>query len=609
MSKEELVVGIDLGTTNSEIAAFVDGMPQVLGGEQAILPSCVGFSDEGKLLVGESARNQYLVYPELTVRSIKRKMGQSEKVTLGKQSFSPEEISSFILRELAQRAQAILGQEVKKAIITVPAYFSDAQRNATRQAGELAGLEVVRILNEPTAASLAYGLSEESEKTVMIYDLGGGTFDVSIVAMAGDVTEVLASHGNNHLGGDDFDQKLINILLNKFQRRHKIDLKDCHPAAYSRLCRAAEEAKKKLSFEPYASVREESLVQKSGKGLHLDVEISREQYEKEIRALLESTMDSVSRAMADAGKTAEQIDEILLVGGSTRTPLVWEMLEEKTGVKPRQDVHPDLCVALGAGVLASRIAGHDIKKVLVDVSPFSFGPSYLGEEDGLPYPYCYHPIIRRNTPLPITRTESYYTSVPYQEAVEISIFQGENPDALKNIPVGQFRVEGLNTREEPNEILCRMNLNIDGILKVTAIEKRTGKSKYITISNAFSTRNEVDIAREQQRLRKIYETSGFSVTDFATDDSDVIDVEAATAGNDASPLKFDMKFAQNSQRANKLLERSCKLIPEVHEEDREDIIDLHERINQALAESDNAQLEESLAELEELLFFVEGNND
>ena len=606
---EELIVGIDLGTTNSEIAAFVDGTPRVLGAEQGILPSCVGFSEDGKLLVGEPARNQYLLYPELTVRSIKRRMGQNDKVTLGDQRFSPEEISSFILRELVQRAESLLGQEVKKAVITVPAYFSDTQRKATHQAGQLAGLEVVRILNEPTAASLAYGLSEESEKTVMIYDLGGGTFDVSIVAMAGDVTEVLASHGNNHLGGDDFDEKLVHLLIDAFRQRHGIDLKDRHPAAYARLCRAAEEAKKILSFEPYATVREESLVQQHGKALHLEIEISREQYEQEIHALLESSMDSVSRAMADAGKNAGQIDEILLVGGSTRTPLIWRMLEDKTSVKPRQDVNPDLCVALGAGVLASRLAGHDIKKVLVDVSPFSFGPSYLGDKDGLPYPYCYRPIINRNTPLPITRTESYYTSAPFQEVVEINIFQGENPDALKNIPVGQFRVEGLTPMEDSNEILCRMNLDIDGILKVTAIERRTGKSKYITISNALSVRNELEIAREQERLRKIYETSNFAWMGNADSDFEVIDGETtAVVDDNANPLKFDTAFSQKSQQAKALLERSRGLLQRVHEEDKEDIIDLHERINQALSEVNHAELDEALHELEELLFFVEGDH-
>ena len=257
----DLVVGIDLGTTNSEVAAFHDGQVRVLGpGPNRMLPSCVGISPGGELLVGESARNQQLVYPERTVRSIKRKMGSAETVALGEKTFSPQEISALILRELAEWARRELGQPVERAVITVPAYFSDAQRNATREAGAMAGLEVVRILNEPTAASLAYGFGDGARHTVMIYDLGGGTFDVSIVTMEGDVTEVLASHGNNHLGGDDFDDLLLERLEGEFHKRHGIWLRDGHRAAQARLWWAAEAAKKKLSFEPYARVREEALV-------------------------------------------------------------------------------------------------------------------------------------------------------------------------------------------------------------------------------------------------------------------------------------------------------------------------------------------------------------
>jgi molecular chaperone DnaK (HSP70) len=312
-------------------------------------------------------------------------------VTLGEKTFTPPEISALILRELARWAGQRLGQPVKKAVITVPAYFSDAQRNATREAGELAGLEVMRIVNEPTAASLAYGLDTEACRTVMIYDLGGGTLDVSVVRIEGEVTEVLASHGNNHLGGDDFDQKLVDHLVEAFRRQHGVDLRDRNPGAYARLWWAAEAAKKQLSDEPYARVREESLVQVDGVPLHIDVEISRHEYEGMIRPLLEQTLESVSRALADAGLVPGALDEVLLVGGSTRTPLVVQLLEQLCQKAPRQDLHPDLCVALGAGVLASRLGGHDVERVLVDVSPFSFGPSYLGMRDGFEYPHCYHP--------------------------------------------------------------------------------------------------------------------------------------------------------------------------------------------------------------------------
>ncbi len=485
MSIDESIVGIDLGTTNSEVAAFVDEKVRVLGTETArMLPSCVGLSPEGELLVGEPARNQSLRYPGHTVRSIKRKMGSDVVVKLGDKGFSPQEISAIILRELTDRARRELGRPIERAVITVPAYFSDSQRQATREAGALAGLEVVRILNEPTAASLAYGFTEGQRQTLLVYDLGGGTFDVSIVTIEGEVTEVLASHGNNHLGGDDFDELLFALLADAFQDDHGIDLRAGHPAARARLWRAAEEAKKRLSFEPYTTVREEALVTLDGAPLHLDMEISRADYEDLIRPLVESTLDSVTKAMDDAGKRPRDLDGVLLVGGATRTPLVMAIVERRAGLPAKQAIDPDLCVALGAGVMASRLAGHDVERVLVDVSPYSFGISYLGARGGFPYPHCYKPIIQRNTPLPITRTEAYMTSVPFQTTVAIDVYQGDDGDALKNIPVGDFKVEDLTPTEEPNVVLCRMNLDLDGILHVTATEKRTGKSKHISIDSA-----------------------------------------------------------------------------------------------------------------------------
>jgi molecular chaperone DnaK (HSP70) len=621
MSENELIVGIDLGTTNSEIAAFVGDRPQVLGhGKTKMLPSCVGISASGELLVGESAKNQLLVYPEQTVRSIKRKMGSDEKVSLGTKTFTPQEISAIILRELAQWGQKQLNKPVKKAVITVPAYFSDAQRQATREAGELAGLEVVRILNEPTAASLAYGFADDSQRTVMVYDLGGGTFDVSIVTIQGDITEVLASHGNNHLGGDDFDDLLLKRLLEEFQQRNNIDLKDCHPASYSRLRWAAEEAKKKLSYEPYANVREESLATKDGKARHLDIEIARTDYEAMIRPLVESTLESVFKAIQDSSKQADHLDAILLVGGSTRTPLIWKILEERTGIVPRQDVHPDLCVALGAGVLASRLAGLDVNRVLVDVSPYSFGPSYVGDRDGRRYPYCYHPIIKRNTPLPVTKTDSYFTAAPYQKEVEIEIFQGDDPDALKNILVGNFRIEGLTPTPDPNEVMCRMSLDIDGILNVAAIEKCTGKSKHITISNALKQKNEKEMAAAQERLKKLYELRSrdteatFDAEDEAADNpyDELLDAESQDADDDSGNteteqnLKFDPQLSQNIQKARELVSRSRVMLEKIHAEDKEEIIDLHEQIEEAISAQDNQSLSSATDELKELLFFIEG---
>jgi len=608
----ELIAGIDLGTTNSEIAAFVDGGVQVLGPESGkMLPSCVGFSPAGELLVGQAARHQQLLYPGLTVRSIKRRMGSGETVRLGEKTFTPQEISALILRELVEWARRDLNRPVEKAVVTVPAYFSDAQRNATREAGALAGLEVVRIFNEPTAASLAYGFGDASHHIAMVYDLGGGTFDVSIVSVEGDVTEVLASHGNNQLGGDDFDDLLLERLEREFQQQYGIDLRHGHASAHARLWWAAEEAKKKLSFEPYARVREEALVIDNGKPLHLDLELSRSEYEEMIRPLIESTLDSVSKALSDARKSPGDLDAILLVGGSTRTPMISRRLQELTNLEPRQDVHPDLCVALGAGVLASRLAGHDVERVLVDVSPFSFGPSYLGERGGFPYPHCYHPIIHRNTPLPVTRTDSYCTAHPYQTVVEIEIYQGEDEDALKNILVGDFLIEGLRPTEEPNEVLCRMSLDVDGILHVTAIEKETGKSKHITIARALQARTPSEIAEARERLKVLYSSrieERWQAADEEVDLEGAAVTSAEGSGESERTATAVPRIPDEVEReANDLFERSRRLLDTMHPEDKEEAIGLHERINAAISSNDPEALKEAVTALRELIFFVEGH--
>jgi molecular chaperone DnaK (HSP70) len=603
----DLIAGIDLGTTNSEIAAFTGGQVRILGpGDTRMLPSCVGFSPGGDLLVGEAARNQQALYPERTVRSIKRKMGSEEKVRVGSKDFLPQEISALILRELAEWAHRALGERPQRAVVTVPAYFSDAQRNATREAGALAGLEVVRILNEPTAASLAYGYGEGSRHTVLIYDLGGGTFDVSVVTVEGDVTEVLASHGNNHLGGDDFDDLLAERLAAEFEKQHGVDLRQGHPAAKARLWWAAEEAKKKLSFEPYVKIREEALVTRFFRPQHLEVEISRDEYEAMIRPLVESTLDSVSKALRDSGKKPGDMDAILLVGGSTRTPLVSRLLMETTGLEPRQDVHPDLAVALGAGVMAARLAGRAVERVLVDVSPYSFGVSYLGDRGGYPYPHCYKPIIRRNTPLPLTRTEQYMTSHPYQTEVDVHVYQGDDEDALKNILVGDFRVEGLTAMDEANEILCRMHLDLDGILEVAAVEKRTGKSKHIRIANALRAKSAEEIAAGRKRIQELYETRG-EIVDDAWETAEDLEEDVVDAGARVIEMPAPVRPDADAEIEG-LLERSRRLLTKMHAEDREEAIDLHEKIDTAMASGDAAALKGATAALKELLFFVEGQS-
>ncbi len=626
-----IVVGIDLGTTNSEVAAYVDGKVRILGPKGGkILPSCVGVAPDGQLLIGEAALNQQRVYPERTVRSIKRKMGSEETVNLAGKSYRPQEISALILKELASWASNELGQPVNRAVITVPAYFSDAQRTATREAGTLAGLEVMRILNEPTAASLAYGFADGMRHTVLVYDLGGGTFDVSVVMIEGDVTEVLSSHGNNRLGGDDFDDLLAAHLEREFTKRHGIQLGEGHAAARARLWWAAESAKKQLSFEPYAKVREEALIVRNGEPLHLDVEVSRAEYEAMILPLVESTLESVSKALTDAGKNADDLYAILLIGGSTRTPLVSRLLTERTGLEPRQDVHPDLGVALGAGVLASRLAGHDVDRVLVDVSPYSFGPSHLGERGGFPYFHCYRPVIRRNSPLPVTRTESYYTS-PHQTSVNVEIFQGEDSDALNNILVGEFQVEGLSSVSEMNEVLCRMSLDLEGILHVSAIEKRTGKTKQITIAGALKEKSKGEIEASRLRLEELFQLRATELedpieADYEDDDEDlgnqVVSIDSKkpyvngkangaiehlpAPSLEADPIETG-DWVGRRRLAVDLLFQAKAASQRMHAEDRQEAETLVQAIEAAVARREVKAFDESLRSLEELLFFVEGS--
>lgn len=594
----DVIIGIDLGTTNSEVAALVNEKVEVLAadGEQ-IMPSVVGLSPEGNLLVGTPARNQYGLYPERTVKSIKRLMGTDQRVVLGERAYSPPEISAMILRTLKARAEAALGTPVHKAVITVPAYFSDAQRQATRDAGQIAGLDVTRILNEPTAAALAYGADREGARTILVYDLGGGTFDVSLVQVHDDVTEVLASHGNNRLGGDDFDQLLLDFVLNRFTASGGGDVR-ANRRAMSRLLHAVEEAKKRLSFEPYARIREEHLAERDGVPVHLDLEVARAEYEQLIRPLLDGTLDSVHRALADAGKHPDEVDEILLVGGATRTPLVSELLKGKTGLTPRQELHPDLCVAFGAGVLAARVAGHEVRRVLVDISPYSFGPSYFGFLNGVPSEHCYRPIIYRNTPLPVSRTESYVTMVDNQEAWRVSVYQGDDPNALNNILVGRFVIEGLSQVPAGNEILCRMDLDLDGILKVTAVEKRTGLAKYIAIEGATTAMSEAEVARARRHMQDLFGEEG-------EENLGLIEMGEADSAPVASVEEEERDQRVQISEARALLERSRRLLDKMNPEDREEAIALHEQIESALHAAEWDRLRQAATDLADLSFYVE----
>jgi molecular chaperone DnaK (HSP70) len=572
------ILGIDLGTTNSEVAFYTGGRPEVLSDESGriILPSVVGLSETGELLVGEAARNQYVLYPERTVRSIKRRMGSDGKVRLGEREYTAQEISAMILSRLKDIARQKLGRPVTKAVITVPAYFSDAQRQATREAGEIAGLEVVRIINEPTAAALVYEAARTQGKRVLVYDLGGGTFDVSVARIESGVVEVIASHGNNQLGGDDFDHKIVEHVREHLKLKHGVNLDD-RPQAVARVTRAAETAKKQLSDHPFARIQEEYLAEQDGKPVNLDLELSRSDYEEMISPFIEETLGAIHIALESAGLTASQVDEILLVGGSTRTPLIRRRLTEAFGMKPRGEVDPDLCVALGASIQGASIAGVEVSAVLVDVTPYTFGVSAVGELDGDYYPFCFTPVIPRNTPIPVRRSEVFFTVNDEQREVRIEIYQGEDRDAKKNIPLGEFLVSGLSKAPAGNPIIVDLALDGDGILQVSAREKATGLERRITIDKAAPRYDAAHLDEARDRIGALFD----------------------------SPAGSGHGAAASESELDALLAKAAGKLPAAGEEDRAEIADLIKTIRDAETSGDAAALSKARSQLQDILFYLE----
>lgn len=489
------IIGIDLGTTFSAVGFVHAGRPVILpnGGER-IVPSVVGFTPAGQLIVGTPARNQHLLYPERTVRSIKRKMGTNEKVHLNGRDYTPAEVSAIILREMKRIAEANLNAPVERAVITVPAYFSDAARQATREAGEIAGFTVERILNEPTAAALAYGLDRSGDAQLLaVYDLGGGTFDVSIVELNQGVLEVRASHGDVRLGGDDFDERLMNYLAENFMEEHDLDPR-LDRKALARLTRAAEQAKIELSTQPFARVREEYLLEKDGRPLHLDLELERSEFEDLIADLLEKTLTAFDQSLADAGITARDLDRVLFVGGSTRIPRVWELVANHTGLEPMLEINPDEAVALGAGVQAALLAGEPLDAVLVDVTPHSLGIEVAEMQFGQIIPDRYGVIIHRNTTLPTRRAQVFSALFPDQTAINIKVYQGEAPVASQNTLLGEFLFSDLEPEEEglPPRVTVQFDLDSDGILHVSATDRGSGAVEQTTLRAAHTRLSPAD---------------------------------------------------------------------------------------------------------------------
>jgi len=581
----EWIVGIDLGTTNSELAVVLDGEVKVLPVHgNPIMPSCVGFDPAGKLLVGQVAKNQWVAAPESTVISIKRKMGENVRIDLGDRSFSPEEISSFILRELKQEGEKQLGKPISKAVITVPAYFNETQRKATQTAGMLAGLEVVRILNEPTAAALAYDADKTENQTLLVYDLGGGTFDVSVVVVESGVVEVKASHGDTHLGGDDFDQLLIDHTVSEFRKIHNRELV-LSPQVHHRLKTILERAKCRLSDEPYVIVREEYI---DGKN-HLEMEITREAYERMITPLLEKTLGCVHQALNDAKFTPRDIHKVMLVGGATRTPLVHQLLQERLRLEPRFEIHPDLVVAMGAAIQASVLGGEKRHSILVDITPHTLSTAALGAYYGWERMICV-PIIPRNTALPVNKAEIFYTLFDNQKRVQVQVYQGEGPLPEDNFLVGEFMVDGLSEVPSGNPVVLHLELDLNGMLKTTATEKNTGLSKSVAMD--LRGKNIINFEEARKNVDDVLHASLSNSSPFPPKGER--DEEPDGSSQELVSAAKDLR-----KRAEILLTKN------ISSEDAQEINhSLHQSV-QAIAERNWAELGKINNSLSDLLFYLE----
>jgi len=594
------IVGIDLGTTNSSIAAFIDGSIRVLDVQGTpSIPSCVGLDPTGRLIVGTPARNQAVAARDATIFSVKRHMGEDTRLPLGTKDYSPEEISALILGELKRGAEATLGCKLTAAVITVPAFFNERQRHATRTAGELAGFDVKRILNEPTAAALAYGAEKSNDENLLVYDLGGGTFDVSVVVSQGGIVEVKSSHGDTHLGGDDFDELLVKHVLKTFQSLHGVDL-SADPATARRLKFALEAAKCRLSDAPFTPVREEYL---SG-DLHLDLELGRQLYESLIDSHIAKTLTCVGQALNDAGLSASQIGKVMMVGGSTRTPLVQQRLREVLRLEPRWEINPDLIVAMGAAVQGANLGGQKTDSILVDITPHTFSTSTI-EDNGMfgsPTLICV-PLIPRNSPLPVTKSEVFFTMYPGQDAVEITAYQGEHLEPELNSLVGKFMCEGLDPNSTKNSpIVIAFGLDLSGMLKVTATEKNTGLTKTVTL-DTHNLAAPVDL--EASRLRISDLLTGpvrDDDEDFdESDDSNTIEIFPAQQLGTGTPDSNELLQAAKQLRH----QADTLLAKDISPEDSAEINELLEKARHAIAASDWPSLSPVLDSLSDLLFYLD----
>ncbi|MEI3238753.1 MAG: molecular chaperone DnaK [Lachnospiraceae bacterium] len=519
------IIGIDLGTTNSCVAVMEGGKPVVIANTEGVrtTPSVVAFTKTGERLVGEPAKRQAVTNADHTISSIKRHMGENYKVTIDDKQYTPQEISAMILQKLKADAESYLGETVSEAVITVPAYFNDAQRQATKDAGKIAGLDVKRIINEPTAAALAYGLDNEHEQKIMVYDLGGGTFDVSIIEIGDGVIEVLATNGDTHLGGDDFDATLTQYMLSEFKRTEGIDLSG-DKMAMQRLREAAEKAKKELSSATTTNINLPFITATSEGPKHFDMNLTRAKFDELTHDLVERTAVPVSNALKDAGITSAELNKVLLVGGSTRIPAVQEKVKQLTGKEPSKNLNPDECVAIGASIQGGKLAGDagagDI--LLLDVTPLSLSIETMGGVATR--------LIERNTTIPTKHSQVFSTAADNQTAVDINVLQGERQFAKDNKSLGQFRLDGIPpARRGVPQIEVTFDIDANGIVNVSAKDLGTGKEQHITIT-AGSNMSEADIDKA------VKEAAEFEAQDKKRK-------EGIDARNDADAIVFQTEKA------------------------------------------------------------------
>ena len=526
------IIGIDLGTTNSCVAVMEGGKPTVIANAEGerTTPSIVAFTKTGDRLVGEPAKRQAVTNADRTIRSIKREMGTDYKVDIEGKKYSPQEISAMILQKLKGDAENYLGEKVTEAVITVPAYFNDAQRQATKDAGKIAGLDVKRIINEPTAAALAYGLDNENEQKIMVYDLGGGTFDVSIIEIGDGVIEVLSTAGNNRLGGDDFDQKVTDYILAEFKKQEGVDLSN-DKMALQRIREAAEKAKKELSSATTTNINLPFITATADGPKHLDMNLTKAKFDELTHDLVEKTAEPVQRALSDAGLQASELSKVLLVGGSTRIPAVQDKVRQLTGHEPSKSLNPDECVALGASVQGGKLAGDagagDI--LLLDVTPLSLSIETMG---GIATR-----LIERNTTIPTKKSQIFSTAADNQTAVDINVVQGERQFAKDNKSLGQFRLDGIPpARRGVPQIEVTFDIDANGIVNVSAKDLGTGKEQHITIT-AGSNMSDSEIDKA------VKEAAEFEAQDKKRK-------EAIDARNDADSFVFQTQQALDQVGAN-----------------------------------------------------------